>query len=776
MTDRQGFFVGRAVAGGSSSGSGMLPLVTVTTTTTCASNTPYAANSASQIVFTLPASPTVGDRVQVFGLGTGGWQLNANTGQSIYDAGTLGTNAMVGIVGTQYQDIEVVYSDSNTWIVDAGRGTLTAASPNLDPFWGNVTGQWPLDNALTDQSGNALTLTNSNVTFSNASPKFTGTYYGVFNGSSAKLTYGTTSATKFYGDFTAEAWVYLTSYGSGTATILHTGTAYNNGLWMYVDSSTHQFTAVLDGASGTNSTALSLNQWYHVSAVRAGASIYAVVNGSLGATVGSNAAASAAGQLYIGVRSSNNDQWFTGNICGVRITNGIARYTANFTVPTVPWWTSGDTGFDPSFNNVVLHCPLNNSLVDMSGNALTITNNNAVTFSNSGPAIAGTYYASFNGSNQYLSTALSTTITISADFCFEFWCYPTTTGPVGGGLIVGAPATNNLQVLQTASAYTITLTDYGVGTMGATSGAMAQNAWNFVEVVGIGSMISGGKITVFINGASAGTFNAPGSALTIGTQYIGGGMASSYFTGRIQGVRLTVGESRYAALNTNPTAPFPTALPLSYDPLWKEVTCLLPLISGVNDLSGNALSLTPTNITYVSSPSLFGNNMANFDGTSSFAYITSNKAFMFSGDFCVEGFVRVSGSLAAGPVIFDTRASTASAYGFVVYVNPTGYPVISTNNAILITSSIALVSGVTTHISVERIGGMILLFVGGAYAGSGADAFSKSDGNFYLGRVATTSALFWPGQLGMFLVTNGRARHASNFTPPSAPFLTTGTP
>ena len=46
-------------------------------------NTGYMADNASQVTIILPASPSVGDIVQVTGAGAGGWKLAQNTGQSI---------------------------------------------------------------------------------------------------------------------------------------------------------------------------------------------------------------------------------------------------------------------------------------------------------------------------------------------------------------------------------------------------------------------------------------------------------------------------------------------------------------------------------------------------------------------------------------------------------------------------------------------------------------------------------------------------------------------
>jgi hypothetical protein len=49
-----------------------------------ASNTGYLADNAAQVTITLPASPSLGDLVQVSGVGAGGWKIAQNSGQQIY--------------------------------------------------------------------------------------------------------------------------------------------------------------------------------------------------------------------------------------------------------------------------------------------------------------------------------------------------------------------------------------------------------------------------------------------------------------------------------------------------------------------------------------------------------------------------------------------------------------------------------------------------------------------------------------------------------------------
>jgi len=84
-------------------------------------------------------------------------------------------------------------------------------------------------------------------------------------------------------------------------------------------------------------SALVTNSWYHLAAVRSGTNFMIFQNGvSLGASQGNtNAVSSYASDLNIGRGCWEGvlDGW----IDEVRISKGIARWTANFTPPTHPY-------------------------------------------------------------------------------------------------------------------------------------------------------------------------------------------------------------------------------------------------------------------------------------------------------------------------------------------------------------------------------------------------------------------------------------------------------
>lgn len=93
-------------------------------------NHTYIANSASLTTFTLPATSSVGDILQVTGsaLNTGGWKVTYTTGQIIWGpAGsttiTTGNAASAGAAAQSFTMTCVVAN--TTWVITANSGTIT---------------------------------------------------------------------------------------------------------------------------------------------------------------------------------------------------------------------------------------------------------------------------------------------------------------------------------------------------------------------------------------------------------------------------------------------------------------------------------------------------------------------------------------------------------------------------------------------------------------------------------------------------------------------------
>jgi photosystem II stability/assembly factor-like uncharacterized protein len=85
-------------------GSGVTWVNVTGTTQQAVSNTGYMANNAVQVTITLPAAPAMGDIVQVSGIGTGGWKIAQNAGQSVITR-DIGSWTAHGPAGTNWSSV-----------------------------------------------------------------------------------------------------------------------------------------------------------------------------------------------------------------------------------------------------------------------------------------------------------------------------------------------------------------------------------------------------------------------------------------------------------------------------------------------------------------------------------------------------------------------------------------------------------------------------------------------------------------------------------------------
>jgi hypothetical protein len=184
---------------------------------------------------------------------------------------------------------------------------------------------------------NDILQVTSATTISTATKKF-GTGSIAFNGSAnGGLVVQPSTQTSFIGDFTVEFWAMLTNSSGGTFDVIGNYVSSTPADWLV--SFTSGVVKYFPSGAGTTitSTPVSINTWYHVAIVRSGSTCSLYVNGvsqgtpaSFGGILGS-----AIAPIYVGSRNNTN-YGFQGNVDNLRITNGIARYTANFAPPIGP--------------------------------------------------------------------------------------------------------------------------------------------------------------------------------------------------------------------------------------------------------------------------------------------------------------------------------------------------------------------------------------------------------------------------------------------------------
>ena len=147
------------------------------------------------------------------------------------------------------------------------------------------------------------------------------------------------------GNFTIECWVYISSYaGGGTYyAVMGAGTSTNTLMSFAVEINAsgtaigafstdgNNFTIAPNGTTG----GVALNTWTHIAVVRNGTSFITYTNGVGGTASTSSATLYTTTQpLIVGSLGYDPAYKFSGYIDDLRVTKGIARYTATFTPPT----------------------------------------------------------------------------------------------------------------------------------------------------------------------------------------------------------------------------------------------------------------------------------------------------------------------------------------------------------------------------------------------------------------------------------------------------------
>jgi hypothetical protein len=136
------------------------------------------------------------------------------------------------------------------------------------------------------------------------------------------------------GDFTIEGWFYLNSLAASYYVPCGTWSAASSDEWLIQIQNNGSIRFLTTAGSTFYSAGITSSTWYHIAAVRSGSTLTLYVNGtSVGSYTCTNSIGSTSKTLYVGTQGGTWD--WNGYIDDFRITNGYARYTSNFTPPTL---------------------------------------------------------------------------------------------------------------------------------------------------------------------------------------------------------------------------------------------------------------------------------------------------------------------------------------------------------------------------------------------------------------------------------------------------------
>jgi hypothetical protein len=659
-----------------------------------------------------------------------------------------------------------------------GTALYTAAfTPSTTPFTATsstsvLTCQSP---SLIDNSPNALAITKAGDVsvqrFSPFSPiiQTPTTYSTYFDGTGDYLTAtGSAAFTLGTGDFTIECWFY-TAVGTNNAMFQLSNTAggfnttYTNTIAIGLLAGKINLYGVAGTGITSTGSSYATSTWTHVALVRSSGVTKLYINGVLDTTVGTagsitDTTSYTMQYVVVGGYYSTAYLW-NGYVSNLRVVKGTAVYTAAFTPPTTPLTAITNTS--------LLTCQ-SATHIDNSSNAFTLTQNgdavprqfNPFGFTNTttGTAYTPALYggsAYFDGTGDYITapTNAAAFSFATGDFTAEMQLYPTafasykslwgcSSGAASStGFHTGLNASGNV-FIYSASAFKVT-----------TSNAMNLNAWNHVAFVRNGTALN-----IYINGVLGGTWTLTTQTFTDSAGWFGAapGLASEYYTGYLNDLKITKGTALYKASFVPPLAPLTatagTSLLLNMDK------------GGVADSSrSNDLeTVGDAKINYETpyAGSYYSNY---FDGTGDYLEAASNAAFALPGDFTFELWFR-SNNTGATSQWCEVPVSN----GIQIYYSGTQIFVSAYGVSALITYTYTMPLGVWTHLAVVRSGtgtSNLVLYINGVSVATATSTLSFAQGAFRIGG----TSYYFNGNISNARLVKGTAVYTSAFTPSTTP-------
>lgn len=433
----------------------------------------------------------------------------------------------------------------------------------------------------------------------------------------------------------------------------------------------------------------------------------------------------------------------------------------------------GDTSLtptDPVFNYVSLLIngngtdgTQNNTFIDSSTSALTITRNGNTTQGSFTPFSPSGWSMSFPaGDNSIVAPSNAVFAFGTGDFCVEGWV-KLTVNDGGQHLFFGnANATTTVGFGVNNGYLTASTSAAGLGA--ATVGQLVAGQWYHVAYTRQGT-----TLRYFVDGVTVRT-GTNSTNITAAAFNVGSAIAGQSLEGQLSNVRVLKGSARYTADFTVPTSPLPqianTALLTAQDNRFKDNSTNNFTLTTTGTVSVVASSPFKSGVEYL--PSVNGASMQ-FDGTGD--YLTAPTPGSLSSNFTIECWVYETSKAAGYGSVFSLGSYTA---GIMLRVGAGAgaYSDLFFNGTVIGSDPGQYVPlNAWTHLAIVRSGsatGNIKFYVNGVLRMTSSSALTATI-NAGLTVGSNEFAQAFNGYIADFRINNGTAVYTANFTPPTAP-------
>lgn len=354
-------------------------------------------------------------------------------------------------------------------------------------------------------------------------------------------------------DFTLEGWFYFNALGAGNRTLFSQYTGADAARTIF--DIRNAKLSIFSGSNGTQSgtTTLITGQWYHIAFVRVGTTCKGYLDGVLEVTHNTFQTPYAT-SLRIGSYPTASGDEYSGYMDDIRFTNGVARYVANFSVPTEEF-----ADYDSYYSNILtlLHCngvDASTTFTDSGPSPKTVTPSNQAQIDTAQSQWGGAS-ALFDGSGDYLDISGISGGLGSGNLTIEMWVRTTTIAAGYATLYhlgAGFPALYR-------NGSTFVWYDAGAGGDKCTSASISANTWYHLAMVRNGTTFS-----MYVNGVASGTTYTSSTDYTGTTHRVGCNTSGAEpFSGWLDDIRITKGVARYTSAFTPPPKEFQNSAPPS---------------------------------------------------------------------------------------------------------------------------------------------------------------------------------------------------------------------